>query len=59
VDRDVVVEDVVVVELNVVTVVANVTPRKFDAKSSVLAGAQGFVAVGLVGEAEQAMTLIR
>ena len=45
--------------LYVVTVVCSVTPRKLDAKSSVLAGAQGFVVVGLVGAPEQAMMLIR
>ena len=59
VDSDVVVDDVVVVVLYVVIVVCSVTPRKLDAKSSVLAGAQGFVVVGLVGAPEQAMMLIR
>ncbi len=40
VEREVVDEDEVVVELNVVTVVARVTPRKLDAKSRVAPAGQ-------------------
>jgi len=52
---DVVLDDVVVVVLYVVIVVANVTPRKFDAKSRASPGGQTLA----VGATLQAWTVIR
>jgi hypothetical protein len=55
VERDVVLEDVVVVVLTPVTVVARVTPRKLEAKSRLSPVGQTFA----VGATEQAMTEIK
>lgn len=59
VDNDVVVDDDVVVVLYVVTVVARVTPRKFDAKSRLSPEGQAGPFVVEVGAALHAMMLIR